>query len=382
MSLEGFVRASGAVMGLARESFGAGGGPGGVSLLDAPLAPQGSASGSGAAAQGFSQESDAVGRDAQALADQDVAADAQLTDALGAAGVGRARMDSVIAAAVADVEALGLSTSTPEGQRALVAAIRRHLEDTKSTLQGADADATTRAAGADTSAAGYSSVGATDRGAAATVPASASSPAMPMGMPTLPTMPSMPMGGGMPAGGGMPMMGGGLPLAPLTSLAGLVRPVSNSAAGLTGAVPAAAASSGQLPSGLLPPGKASEKGLQKYTVLINRAVSEAFPEIKEIGGWRQDSMHWHPDGLALDIMIPNATSPQGVALGDRILNFLMTNKERLGVDHAIWRQNLYDGDGAPQHMENRGSLTANHFDHVHVASRGGGYPRAGQEYRL
>ncbi|OKH62158.1 hypothetical protein EB73_28370 [Mycobacterium sp. SWH-M3] len=369
-------------MGLARESFGAGGGPGGVSLLDAPLAPQGSASGSGAAAQGFSQESDAVGRDAQALADQDVAANAQLTDALGAAGVGRARMDSVIAAAVADVEALGLSTSTPEGQRALVAAIRRHLEDTKSTLQGADADATTRAAGADTSAAGYSSVGATDRGAAATVPASASSPAMPMGMPTLPTMPSMPMGGGMPAGGGMPMMGGGLPLAPLTSLAGLVRPVSNSAAGLTGAVPAAAASSGQLPSGLLPPGKASEKGLQKYTVLINRAVSEAFPEIKEIGGWRQDSMHWHPDGLALDIMIPNPTSPQGVALGDRILNFLMTNKERLGVDHAIWRQNLYDGDGAPQHMENRGSLTANHFDHVHVASRGGGYPRAGQEYRL
>ncbi|OKH62157.1 hypothetical protein EB73_28365 [Mycobacterium sp. SWH-M3] len=232
------MRASGAVMGLARESFGAGGGPGGVSLLDAPLAPQGSASGSGAAAQGFSQESDAVGRDAQALADQDVAANAQLTDALGAAGVGRARMDSVIAAAVADVEALGLSTSTPEGQRALVAAIRRHLEDTKSTLQGADADATTRAAGADTSAAGYSSVGATDRGAAATVPASASSPAMPMGMPTLPTMPSMPMGGG-----GLPLSSFVTPLSALSGLTNAGVPASSIAApDVDGHVPASGAS--------------------------------------------------------------------------------------------------------------------------------------------
>ena len=46
---------------------------------------------------------------------------------------------------------------------------------------------------------------------------------------------------------------------------------------------------------------------------MNRAISAAFPEIKEIGGVRSDSLHWHPDGLALDIMIPNWDTPKGAS---------------------------------------------------------------------
>lgn len=127
----------------------------------------------------------------------------------------------------------------------------------------------------------------------------------------------------------------------------------------------------------LPPGKADESRLQRYTILTNRAVSAAFPQIKSIGGYRADSMKWHPQGLALDIMVSSAyppLSPQGIALGNGILKFLMNNAKTLGIDHAIWRQHIYYPSGTSEAMEDRGGLTANHYDHVHVATIGGGYP--------
>ncbi|MFL0176424.1 hypothetical protein [Mycobacterium sp. SMC-13] len=127
----------------------------------------------------------------------------------------------------------------------------------------------------------------------------------------------------------------------------------------------------------LPPGKASEYRLQRYTILTNRAVSAAFPQIKSIGGYRPDSMKWHPQGLALDVMVSSAyppLSPQGIALGNGIRDFLLKNAKTLGVDHVIWRQRMYYPDGTSEAMEDRGGLTANHFDHVHVATKGGGYP--------
>lgn len=124
----------------------------------------------------------------------------------------------------------------------------------------------------------------------------------------------------------------------------------------------------------LPPGKASEYRLQRYTILCNRAVSAAFPQIQSIGGYRPDSLKWHPQGLALDVMIPNFLSPQGIALGNGIRDFLLRNAKVLGIDHVIWRQQMYYPSGTTELMENRGGLTANHFDHIHLATIGGGYP--------
>jgi hypothetical protein len=127
----------------------------------------------------------------------------------------------------------------------------------------------------------------------------------------------------------------------------------------------------------LPPGKASEYRLQRYTILTNRAVSAAFPQIKTIGGYRPDALKWHPQGLALDVMVSSAyppLSPQGIALGNGIRDFLLKNAKTLGVDHAIWRQRIYYPDGTSEAMSDAGGLTANHFDHVHVATKGGGYP--------
>jgi len=119
-------------------------------------------------------------------------------------------------------------------------------------------------------------------------------------------------------------------------------------------------------------GKADERGLQKFTRKMNRAVSAAFPEIREIGGVRPDSLKWHPNGLALDIMIPNWDTPAGHALGNRIVNFLLANRYELGLDHMMWRQRQINADGSVSAMGNRGSATENHFDHIHAVSIGGG----------
>lgn len=130
----------------------------------------------------------------------------------------------------------------------------------------------------------------------------------------------------------------------------------------------------------LPQGVAAEKGLQVDTILAARAVSAAFPDILNIGGVRSDSLKWHPHGMAIDVMIPNARSAVGIALGDSVLAYVLQNAQRFDLNHVIWRQTIYYPNRPARKMSNRGSDTANHYDHVHIATNGGGYPREGQTY--
>ncbi|MFP5369956.1 MAG: hypothetical protein ACLGI3_04315 [Actinomycetes bacterium] len=57
------------------------------------------------------------------------------------------------------------------------------------------------------------------------------------------------------------------------------------------------------------------------------------------------------------------------AKGDAIAQYVIDNAARLGVENVIWRQRI----AGPwtgwrwQAMEDRGSATANHMDHPHVA---------------
>ena len=125
---------------------------------------------------------------------------------------------------------------------------------------------------------------------------------------------------------------------------------------------------------LLPPGVAPEHGLQVRTILAARAISAVFPEIRSIGGVRPDALRWHPNGLALDVMIPNPGTAQGIALGNQIVAYVIKNAGRFGMQDAIWRGTYYTPTGA------QGSGGYGHYDHVHVTTTGGGYPTGDEVY--
>jgi hypothetical protein len=142
----------------------------------------------------------------------------------------------------------------------------------------------------------------------------------------------------------------------------------------------AAAESGPLPP--LPANKGTETRLQVDSVRVARAVAAKFPQIQSILGWRADGgpVQDHPDGRAIDFMIPNYTSQDGIALGDEINKYVLDNKDFFHVEYTIWRQQYFPAGGAPSTMGDRGSPTQNHFDHVHVTVVGGGAPKGNEVY--
>lgn len=83
--------------------------------------------------------------------------------------------------------------------------------------------------------------------------------------------------------------------------------------------------------------------------------------ITTILGWRLSARDkaGHPAGLALDYMC----SP---AQGDQITAYLQANHAELGLDYLIWKQRSWDPDTGWTEMEDRGSPTQNHLDHVHA----------------
>ncbi|MCW2756707.1 MAG: hypothetical protein JWO46_453 [Nocardioidaceae bacterium] len=105
-----------------------------------------------------------------------------------------------------------------------------------------------------------------------------------------------------------------------------------------------------------------EHGLTDRAVKVYRAVCHAFPDITSYGGW--DNHGEHSSGKAIDIMHPS------VEEGYKIAEFLRAHASELELYDVIWRQHIWtpvrSGEGW-RSMPNRGSATANHFDHVHVS---------------
>ncbi|ATA27475.1 putative exported protein [Mycobacterium lepraemurium] len=126
-------------------------------------------------------------------------------------------------------------------------------------------------------------------------------------------------------------------------------------------------------SRFLPAGVAPERGLQVRTILTARSISAEFPQIHEIGGVRPDPLPWHPLGMAIDVMIPDPESAQGIALGNAIVAYVLQNADRFGIQDAIWRGVYYTPNGAQ-------TSRLGHYDHVHVTTIGGGYPTGDEVY--
>jgi uncharacterized protein YgiM (DUF1202 family) len=115
-------------------------------------------------------------------------------------------------------------------------------------------------------------------------------------------------------------------------------------------------------------GSSSLNRLERYGKAAVLEVRENFPQIVTIGGWRSSSSYSsdHPNGRAIDIMIPNYKKNK--ALGDKIADWVIKNGNRLHVTYQIWYQRNYRMTrGSWTKMENRGSDTQNHKDHVHVS---------------
>ncbi len=82
----------------------------------------------------------------------------------------------------------------------------------------------------------------------------------------------------------------------------------------------------------------------------------------------------HGTGQACDFMMSAGgamPSSQNAQIGQSVANYAQNNADRLGVKYVIWEQKIWDSrnPGAGwKPMEDRGSVTQNHYDHVHISS--------------
>ncbi|GAA3085307.1 coiled-coil domain-containing protein [Streptosporangium carneum] len=118
----------------------------------------------------------------------------------------------------------------------------------------------------------------------------------------------------------------------------------------------------QLPGG--------DDNITDRTRIMREAVGRAFKLPHEVGCYRAENDGGeHPLGRACDFMMSTGgtvPSAENVRLGDELAAWALKNKERLGVKYVIWRQRINTGSGW-RAMSDRGSVTANHFDHVHIS---------------
>ncbi|MFI7610785.1 coiled-coil domain-containing protein [Nonomuraea terrae] len=105
------------------------------------------------------------------------------------------------------------------------------------------------------------------------------------------------------------------------------------------------------------------------TRLMKEQVEKNFALPFAVGCFRSGSSGEHPLGRACDFMMSAGgamPSAANNALGDRIAAWALTNKDKLGVKYVIWKQRINQGSGW-RAMSDRGSVTENHYDHVHIS---------------
>ncbi len=106
---------------------------------------------------------------------------------------------------------------------------------------------------------------------------------------------------------------------------------------------------------------------------VRDEVDRRFGPFSAIGCYRPGSDGEHPLGRACDFMLSTGgvmPAAASVQKGYDIAAWAQANASRLGIMYIIYRQRIWDVRMASSGwvpMENRGSITANHYDHVHVS---------------
>lgn len=109
------------------------------------------------------------------------------------------------------------------------------------------------------------------------------------------------------------------------------------------------------------------KGLQAWPASVRSRIGAQFA-ISNIGGYRPGrGRSDHHDGLALDVMIKRSQMRKG----DAVATWSIKNYKKLNISYVIWKQRIWLPGQGWRKMGNRGSATANHFDHVHISFRPG-----------
>ena len=114
--------------------------------------------------------------------------------------------------------------------------------------------------------------------------------------------------------------------------------------------------------------KSENAGLQPQTAAFKEEIANLFG-ITSFSGYRPGDSGDHGKGLAIDFMVPVSS-----ALGDQIADYAIQNMTTRGISYIIWKQRFYapyDSKYGPAYtwnpMPDRGSVTENHYDHVHVS---------------
>ncbi|GAA4196600.1 hypothetical protein [Microbispora amethystogenes] len=105
--------------------------------------------------------------------------------------------------------------------------------------------------------------------------------------------------------------------------------------------------------------------------LMRSEVESHFDLGFPVGCYRAENSGEHPLGRACDFMMSSGgsmPSAQMQALGDSLAAWAIKNGPKLGVMYVIWRQRIYNlGHPGWRPMSDRGGVTANHYDHVHIS---------------
>jgi hypothetical protein len=114
-----------------------------------------------------------------------------------------------------------------------------------------------------------------------------------------------------------------------------------------------------------PGGSQVENGLTQDAIRVHRALCARFPAIRSFGG-RRASGGFHGTGQALDVMISGSA-------GWDVAHWVRANAKRLGVSEVLYSQKIWTVQRSSEgwrSFSDRGSATANHYDHVHVSVYG------------
>ncbi|MCY7207716.1 LysM peptidoglycan-binding domain-containing protein [Streptococcus dysgalactiae] len=112
-------------------------------------------------------------------------------------------------------------------------------------------------------------------------------------------------------------------------------------------------------------------GLQPKTAAFKEEVASAYG-ITSFSGYRPGDPGDHGKGLAIDFMVPESST-----LGDQVAQYAIDHMAERGISYVIWKQRFYAPFASiygPAYtwnpMPDRGSVTENHYDHVHVSFSG------------